>query len=134
MSFDVQIFAGFTISNYVNWKIFSLYIPNNIECLYSQQQESITTNIFAKIHWSRHTVVCQWPRETQDTQCVIYRKRKVATYTWPCIIIVSSVQDIHFEILSNFLHIFVLLLLLTAFEECLNHVRIIFPWFDFFQI
>ena len=29
---------------------------------------------------SRHMVVCQLPRETQDTQCVIYRKRKVPDF------------------------------------------------------
>ena len=29
---------------------------------------------------SRHTIMCQRPRETQDAQCVIYRKRKVPDF------------------------------------------------------
>ena len=42
---------------------------------------------------------------------------------------VSGEQDIHFQKLPNFLHIFLLLLLLLliAFEEFLNHIKIIFP-------
>ena len=32
------------------------------------------------LYVSRHTVVCQWPRETQDPQCIIYRKQKVADF------------------------------------------------------
>ena len=40
---------------------------------------------------------------------------------------VSDEQDIHFQKLPNFLHIFLLLLLRTAFEEFLNHIKITFP-------
>ena len=48
---------------------------------------------------------------------------------------VSGEQDIHFQKLANFYHIFLLLLLLrTAFEEFLNHIKITFPWFDYFEI
>ena len=47
---------------------------------------------------------------------------------------VSGKQDIHFKRLPNFLHIFLLLILLTAFEEFLNHIKTSFPWFNFFQI
>ena len=47
---------------------------------------------------------------------------------------VSSEQDIHFQKLPNFLHIFLLPLLRTTFEEFLNHIKITFPWFDFFKI
>ena len=43
---------------------------------------------------------------------------------------VSGEQDIHFQKLPNFLHIF-LLLLCTAFEEFLNHIKITFPWCNF---
>ena len=38
---------------------------------------------FSHTHFSplpRHTVVCQRPRETQNAQCAIYRKRKVADF------------------------------------------------------
>ena len=45
---------------------------------------------------------------------------------------VSGEQDIHFQKLPNFLHIF-LLLLCTTFEEFLNHKQIAFPWFDFLK-
>ena len=44
---------------------------------------------------------------------------------------VSGEQDMHFQKLPNFLHIF---LLRTAFEEFLNHIKITFLWFDYFQI
>ena len=50
---------------------------------------------------------------------------------------ISGEQDVHFQKLPNFLHIFLLfplLLLCTAFEEFLNHIKVIFLWFDFFQI
>ena len=48
---------------------------------------------------------------------------------------VSGEQDIRFQKLPNFLYIFLHLLLLhTAFEEFLNHIKITFPWFDFFYI
>ena len=81
---------------------------------------------------SRHAVVCQQPRETQDAQCVIYRKRKVADfnplyllnylenfyqiYIFYALHIHAMVCKIyvHFQKLPNFLHIF---LLPTAFEE-----------------
>ena len=36
---------------------------------------------------------------------------------------VSGEQDIHFQKLPNFLQIFLLLLLCTAFEEFLNHIK-----------
>ena len=45
---------------------------------------------------------------------------------------VSGEQDIHFHNYANFLPIF--LLFHTAFEEFLNHIKVTFPWFDFFQI
>ena len=106
-------------------------------------------------------VVCQQPRKTQDAQCVIYRKRKVpdfdplylwnystdfyqiyifyALYIYIYMSLhikfeknwVSGEQDMHFQKLPNFLHIF---LLRTAFEEFLNHIKITFLWFDYFQI
>ena len=48
---------------------------------------------------------------------------------------VSDEQDIHFQTLPNFLHIFLLRLLLrTTFEEFVKHIKVTFPWIDFFQI
>ena len=82
-------------------------------------------------------VVCQRPRETQDAQCIIYRKQKVPNFNllylgnYSTVFIkftyfmlylymtlhikfernqISGEQDIiHFQKLSNFLHIFLLL-------------------------
>ena len=45
---------------------------------------------------------------------------------------IGGEQDIHFQKWPNFLHIF--LLLRTAFEECLNRIKITVPWLYFFQI
>ena len=45
---------------------------------------------------------------------------------------VSGEQDMHFQKLPDFLHIF--LLLCTTFEEFLNHIKITFLWLGFFQI
>ena len=106
------------------------------------------------IHASRHMVVCQRPRETQDAQCVIYRKRKVPLYlrnystdffkfTYFMLYIymtlyikfernwVSSEQDIHFQNYPIFFTFFFFFaLLLKKFE----HIKITFSWFDFFKI
>ena len=44
---------------------------------------------------------------------------------------VCGEQATRFQKLPNLIHIF---LLRTAFEEFLNHIKIIFPWINFFQI
>ena len=47
---------------------------------------------------------------------------------------VSGEQDIHFQKLPNFLHIFLLLPLCTSSEEFVNHIKITFPWINLFQV
>ena len=44
---------------------------------------------------------------------------------------VSGEQDIHFQKLPNFLHIF--FLLRTTSKEFLNHIKITFLWFESFK-